>query len=41
MAYNVIMLLSHVGWNYISISKLQRLHRWSLEKDKLFNPTIY
>ena len=23
-----------VGWNYLSIHKIQRLHRWSLEMDK-------
>ena len=23
-----------VGWNYLSIPKLQRLHRWSLGMDK-------
>ena len=23
-----------VAWNYFSIPKLQRLHRWRLEKDK-------
>ena len=30
-----------MGWNYLSISKLQRCHRWSLEMDKLFHPTYY
>ena len=28
-------------WNYLSIPKLQRLHRWSLWMDKLFHPTLY
>ena len=28
-------------WNYLSIPKLQRLHRWSLEMDKWFHPTLY
>ena len=26
--------LQRVGWNYLSIPKLQRLHRWSLGMDK-------
>ena len=30
-----------MGWNYLSIPKLQRLHRWSLGMDKLFHPTHY
>ena len=30
-----------MGWNYLSIPKLQRLHRWSLGMDKLFHPTLY
>ena len=30
-----------MGWNYLSIPKLQRLHRWSLEMDKQFHPTHY
>ena len=30
-----------MGWNYLSISKLQRLHCWSLGMDKLFHPTVY
>ena len=30
-----------MGWKYLSISKLQRLHRWSLGMDKQFHPTIY
>ena len=30
-----------VGWNYLSISKLQQLHRWSLGMDKLFHPALY
>ena len=28
-------------WNYLSIPKLQRLHRWSLGMDKLFHPILY
>ena len=27
-----------MGWNYLSIPKLQRLHRWSLGMDKSFHP---
>ena len=27
-------------WNYLSIPKLQRLHRWSLGMDKLCQPTL-
>ena len=27
-----------MGWNYLSIPKLQRLHRWSLGMDKYFHP---
>ena len=30
-----------MGWNYFSIPKLQRLHRWSLGMDKWFHPTHY
>ena len=30
-----------MGWNNLSIPKLQRLHRWSLGMDKLFHPTSY
>ena len=30
-----------MGCNYLSISKFQRLQRWSLETDKLFHPTPY
>ena len=26
--------LQHVGWNFLFIPKLQRLHRWSLGMDK-------
>ena len=26
-----------MGWNYLSIPKLQRFHRWSLEMDTLFH----
>ena len=29
-----------MGWNYLSIPKLQRLHRLSLGMDKLFHPTL-
>ena len=29
-----------MGWNYLSSPKLQRLHRWSLGIDKLFQPPI-
>ena len=28
-------------WKYLSIPKLQRLHRWSLGMDKEFHPTFY
>ena len=30
-----------VVWNYLSIPKLQRLHRWSLGMEKWFHPTLY
>ena len=30
-----------MGWNYLSIPKLQRLHRWSLGMDKKFRPILY
>ena len=30
-----------MGWNWLSIPKLQRLHRWSLWMDKQFHPTFY
>ena len=30
-----------MGWNYLSIPKLQWLHRWSLRRDKWFHPTLY
>ena len=30
-----------MGWNHLSIPKLQRLHRWSLGMDKQFHPTLY
>ena len=30
-----------MGWNYLSIPKLQRLHRWSLGMDKYFHLTLY
>ena len=29
-----------MGWNYLSIPKLQRLNRWSLGMDKLFPPML-
>ena len=29
------------GWNYLSIPRLQRLHRWSLGMDKQFHPIHY
>ena len=29
-----------MGWNYLFIPKLQRLHRWSLGMDKYFHPTL-
>ena len=29
-----------VGWNYLSIPKFQRSHRWSFRKDKLFHLTF-
>ena len=28
-------------WDYLSIPKLQRLHRWSLGMDKQFHPTFH
>ena len=28
-------------WNYLSIPKLQRYHRWGLGMDKWFHPTVY
>ena len=28
-------------WNYLSISKVKRLQRWSLGMDKWFHPTLY
>ena len=28
-------------WHYLSIPKLQRLHRWNLGMDKYFHPTLY
>ena len=31
----------NVGWNYLSITKLQQCNRWSLGMDKLFHPTVY
>ena len=30
-----------MGWNYLSIPKLQRLHRWSLAMDKSLHPILY
>ena len=30
-----------VGWNYLSISKLQRPNRWYLGDDNLFHPAFY
>ena len=30
-----------MGWNYLSIPKLQRCNRWSLGMDKQFHPTFY
>ena len=30
-----------MGWNYISIPKLQRCNRWSLGMDKYFHSTLY
>ena len=30
-----------MGWNYLSIPKLQRCNRWSLGMDKLFHSTLY
>ena len=30
-----------MGWNYLSIPKLQRCNRWSLGMYKLFHPTLY
>ena len=30
-----------MGWNYLPIPKLQRLHRWSLWMDKKVRPTLY
>ena len=30
-----------MGWNYLSIPKLQRLHHWSLEMDKQFHVKYY
>ena len=30
-----------MGWNYLSIHKLQRCNRWSLGMDKQFHPTLY
>ena len=30
-----------MGWNYLSIPKLQRLHGWNLRMDKWFHPTLY
>ena len=30
-----------MGWNHLSIPKLQRLYRWSLGMDNWFHPTFY
>ena len=30
-----------MGWNYLFISKLHRLHRWSLGIENWFHPTIH
>ena len=30
-----------MGWNYLSIPKLQLCNLWSLVMDKLFHPTLY
>ena len=30
-----------MGRDYLSIPKLQELHRWSLVRDKYFHPTLY
>ena len=30
----LLRAMKSVGWNYLSIPKLQRLHRWSLGMDK-------
>ena len=30
-----------MGWNYLSIPKLQRCNRWSLGMDKYIHPTFY
>ena len=30
-----------MGWNYLSIPKLQRCNRWSLGMDKQFHPTLF
>ena len=30
-----------MGWNYLSIPRLQRCIRWSLGIDKYFHPTLY
>ena len=32
---------NHMGWNYLSIPKYQRLYRWRLGMDKLFHPILY
>ena len=33
--------LLSVGWNYLSIPKLQRCNRWNLGMDKQLHPTFY
>ena len=37
----VITSIINVGWNYLSLLKLQRLHRWSLGMDNKFHPKCY
>ena len=39
--YNGLHPLENTVWNYLSIPKLQRLHRWCYEMDKSFHPTLY
>ena len=34
-------LLQIVGWNHLSIPKLQQLHHWSLKIDKYFYSILY
>ena len=35
------MPIKNLGWNYLSIAKLQRLCRWSLAMDKQCYPILY